>query len=79
LPEAYDQRSLCVGPIRRSSSSENGTETPLPYTSLLEVIITLRRCSAQASSTTSVPRMFVRSERNGFSSTYFTPTAAARW
>src|SRR5262245_8195280 len=78
LPHAYDQRSLCVGPITRSSPSENGTVIPLPYTSLLEKSRTRRLCSAQASSTTSVPRMFVIRERSGFSRTYLTPTAAAR-
>ena len=36
-------------------------------------------CSAHASRTTSVPRMLVIRERSGFSRTYLTPTAAAKW
>jgi hypothetical protein len=35
--------------------------------------------AAAASSTISVPRMFVMSERSGSSMISFTPTAAARW
>jgi hypothetical protein len=35
----------------------NGTETPLPYTSLLEKTMTLRPCSQQASKITTARRL----------------------
>ena len=79
LQFAYAQRRMFVAPISRSSSSLNGTFTPLPYTSLVLATSTFFMYLRHALMTMLVPSAIVSMVRTGSSHTSFTPTTLARW
>ncbi len=78
LEHAYDHREKRVEPRTVSSSSRKGTDSLLPYTSLVEASSTGFRNLFAVASTTSVPWMFVSIVCTGRSTMSCTPTAAAR-